>query len=606
MRARAKAIWRHDTWVAPYLKEKRGLLLAALGLGVVAYGFAAALMFTSGYMISLAATLPLTVLALHIPSLFVRIFGIGKPLLQYVQRLSSHDWVLRMTSSLRVRLYTTLERQGSAELRQRTLGESLGMFSDDIEHIQDLFLRSVLPLTIALCLYGLLSLIFGLFCWQLGCFLLIAVGMTVIGLPLLAMGSNAARVRQRAAAKRQSHVVLTDDILSMRDWRLSGRREDLLERSERAYEAQRRVARRIDASLRCQDMVSHILFASCIVAILLWSAWAFSASGGEGGPAGIGLGAAVDYVRSLHPSDALAYGPNWIGAFVLCFFPLIEAFSPAARSAVSMVSQTEAVADLNRCTSLTCSDPRTRPKVPASPCDDPGQSRKRALEEIALEARDVSFSYPSSAHPALCHLNLEVPQGQHVAILGRSGAGKSTLLSLLAGEVQPTSGSVQVCGSVAVVEQAPYVFRQSIRENLLLADPRATDDELMSVLERVHLSELARSFEQGLDTPLSEGGITLSGGEKHRLALARVLLARSEIILLDEPYRGLDSETQSALSDELFEAFGPKTWVCITHRMEGIERYDRVILMEDGRCIADGAPEWLMKDDAYFRKLARF
>ena len=102
--------WKRDAWVRPFLARYRGVLAAAIALSVIAYVFAAALMFTSGYMISLAATIPFTVLALHVPSLFVRIFGIGKPLVQYVERLSSHDWVLRMTSSLRRRLYDAIER----------------------------------------------------------------------------------------------------------------------------------------------------------------------------------------------------------------------------------------------------------------------------------------------------------------------------------------------------------------------------------------------------------------------------------------------------------------------------------------------------------------
>ena len=146
-------VWRGDAWVKPFFTRYRKVLALTLALGLAAFVFAGALMFTSGYMISLAATLPFTVLALHVPSLFVRIFGLGKPILQYLERLASHDWVLRMTSELRRRLYETVERMTSAVRSRRSLGDTLGLLTEDIGHVQDLYLRTVLPMASAWLLY---------------------------------------------------------------------------------------------------------------------------------------------------------------------------------------------------------------------------------------------------------------------------------------------------------------------------------------------------------------------------------------------------------------------------------------------------------------------
>ena len=146
---------RADRWVAPFFKRYWKALALALFLGVATFGFASGLMVTSGFLISAAAALPGSILMIHLPTLFVRIFGIGKPILQYLERLTSHDWVLRMTSGLRSKLYGALERDAVFFRRSHRTGDILGLLAEDIGHLQNLYLRAVFPTVVAWLVYAL-------------------------------------------------------------------------------------------------------------------------------------------------------------------------------------------------------------------------------------------------------------------------------------------------------------------------------------------------------------------------------------------------------------------------------------------------------------------
>ena len=203
-------------------------------------------------------------------------------------------------------------------------------------------------------------------------------------------------------------------------------------------------------------------------------------------------------------------------------------------------------------------------------------------------------------------------------MLGPSGSGKSTFAALLRGELAPTSGTVELGGvpttqfgdamarSIGIVQQDPYLFNRTLRDNLLLARPDASDDDIWRVLEQVQLADLVRSLPRGLATMMDEAGMRFSGGERHRIALARVLLADTPIVLLDEPTVGLDSETEQGILDTLFSTMQDKTLILITHHLQGIEAFDRVVFLEDGRIEIDGSPTELAATNERYRQLLAF
>ncbi|WP_172136383.1 thiol reductant ABC exporter subunit CydC [Adlercreutzia sp. ZJ473] len=621
--ARVAQVWKADTWVRPFFARYAGVLALALALGVAAFAFAGALMFTSGYMISLAAALPLTVLALHVPSLFVRIFGIGKPILQYFERLVSHDWALRMTSELRRRLYDSLERAASPLARTRRLGEVLGVLSEDIGHIQNLYLRSVFPLVAAWLMYVVVVVATGAFSLPVAGLLAVMLGVVVVVLPLASVCVNGARRTRAQSLRARLYDELTDNVLGVADWVFSGRGGDYLAHCEKLEGKLREAERAARRFVRVRDVAAQVLFGLCVVAVLVWAARAFGASAGAGAAAGGAVGA----LAGVGSENAPAYAANWIAAFALCFFPLIEAFVPAPAAAEGFVEHGAAVERLNgypdpdapRGQAARAADPAVPPAAAGGSASDAASATVAGPFSLAagIVFDHVTFAY-GAAPPLIRDVSLRIPQGSRLAVLGRSGAGKSTLAALLRGELAPREGSVTVAGReagawgdemarlVGVIQQKPHLFHQTLRENLLIGRADATDEELERVMADVGLAPLLERLPQGLDTMVDEAGQRFSGGERHRIALARVLLSHVPVVVLDEPFAGLDPATERALIDVMFEQLEGRTVVMITHHLQGVGACDRVVLLEDGAFAIDGAPDGLARTNERYRRLLAF
>lgn len=211
-----------------------------------------------------------------------------------------------------------------------------------------------------------------------------------------------------------------------------------------------------------------------------------------------------------------------------------------------------------------------------------------------LSLQDLTFAYPDG-DPVLQDLDLEIKPGEWVAICGPSGAGKSTLIEVLKGNLLPSQGTYYLQGRAldanssawfadqsALVQQRTWIFTGTIRSNLMMVAPRASEDRLWECLEKVGLAAEVRAFAQGLDTPVGEDGYALSGGQAQRLSLARALLSQRELLLLDEPTSQIDLESEAAITQALAEVAKEKTIVLLTHRASALEFADRVLYLQDG------------------------
>ena len=613
---RALDAWAKDTWVKPFFRRYWRVLALALLLGLVAAAFAGALMFTSGYMISLAATLPFTVLAVHVPSLYVRIFGVGKPALGYLERLTSHDWALRMTSELRRRLYRDVESASVGARATRRAGEMLGLLAEDIEHVQNLYLRTVFPLVIAWALYVLAIIALGVFDVAAALALALCLGVVVLVLPVVSLLANGARLEKAKAVKASLYAELTDNVLGVADWVYAGRGDEYLER----HRALQREADALDVAVgrfgRWRDVAAQVSFAAAAVMLLAWAGAEFSPSN----PAVAGASGAL---AAMTPENAVVHAGNWIAAFVLCLFPLIEYFLPASEAAMGLVTYGDSIermnalslAGTNGAAGARSRDERMTVESGQDCSCKEDVADGHALSSTAVAFDGVAFAYPGSGHSVISGLDLCIPAGQKLAVLGRSGAGKSTLASLLHGDFAVSEGRVTVMGRdasalgddaallIGVIGQSPHLFNWTLRENLAIAKPAATDAELAAVLEKVGLGDLLARLPQGLDTMVDERGRRFSGGERHRIALARVLLADTPVVVLDEPFAGLDPVTEQALLDTIFDVLAERTVIMITHHLQGVFSCDRVVFVEGGRIALDGAPVRLARESARFRGL---
>ncbi|NOV00217.1 ABC transporter ATP-binding protein [Paenibacillus planticolens] len=223
------------------------------------------------------------------------------------------------------------------------------------------------------------------------------------------------------------------------------------------------------------------------------------------------------------------------------------------------------------------------------------------IEEY-LECRDVSFRYNRNEEVcSLQDINLRIRSNQMTAVVGRSGAGKSTLIDILMGMLQPEKGQVLVDGvpltgtnllslrkSISYVPQDPFLFNGSIRENLLMIDPDATEVQIWDALEFAASAEFVRKLPQGLDTLIGDRGIRLSGGERQRLVLARAILRKPSILILDEATSSLDTENEAKIQEALDRLQGKLTIIVIAHRLSTIRNADQVIVMDQGRIVQSG------------------
>ncbi|MGI6590546.1 MAG: thiol reductant ABC exporter subunit CydC [Eggerthellaceae bacterium] len=586
---RANSEKQRDRWVRPYFAKYRKPLALALVLGLAAFACSSMLMFTSGYLISATAERPYEgLIAVYYPMVFVQVFGLGKPIARYFERLSSHDWVFRMTSSLRVRLYRIIERSSTRVRSRYGTGDYLEFVAEDIGHLQNLYLRTIFPLVTAWLLYAAVIAALGWFDGWFALGMALILGVTVFLLPLVAFLVNRAREERRKAATARLYRKLTDNVLGANDWIFAGREHEYSERYAEDAAQVRKAQSSLDAYLRRNDLILSVVFGAAILITLAWAAGMF---GGQFG------GAA-----------------NWIAAFTLGFFPLIDAFAPLSSSAAQATGYRDSIRRLN---SLPDRDDDDVIDETAETRDE-SEAPNPSSDAIRICAKDLTFSYGPDSPPVVSNVNLDIAPGQHVAILGRSGVGKSTLASLLCGNLAPSAGTVSVDGHdacsldpytarfISLVQQQPYLFNRTLRDNLLIASPDAGDGELIAALHAVGLTELMDRLPKGLDTLVDEAGTRFSGGERHRIALARVLLANAPAVLLDEPTVGLDPVTEAALIEAFQQTLAGKTLIVITHHLQGIESFDRVIFLADGGIALDGSPAELERTSAHYRRLLAF
>ena len=262
------SVLRRDAWVKPFFFRYRKALALALFLGLLTFGFASALMFTSGYLVSASAVVE-TILFLHLPLIFVRIFGVGKPILQYLERLTSHDWVLRMTSGLRLKLYRALERDAVFFRATHRTGDVLGLLAEDIGHIQNLYLRTVFPTVTAWLLFVVLVACLGWFSLWLALAMLLVLGTAVFLVPLVSVLANAARQARHKQMKNELYAELADNVLGVSDWVFAGRGEEYLTRHKERELRMRDVQERMERFGRRRDVVLQALFGICAVLLLV-------------------------------------------------------------------------------------------------------------------------------------------------------------------------------------------------------------------------------------------------------------------------------------------------------------------------------------------------
>ncbi|MFD3656019.1 thiol reductant ABC exporter subunit CydD [Streptomyces sp. NPDC058620] len=541
---------------------QHGKLGLALLLGSLAVGSAVGLMAVSGWLISRASEQP-PVLYLMMAVTATRAFGIGRAVFRYAERLVSHDAVLRMLAELRVAVYRRLERIAPAGLRTTRRGDLLSRLVADVDALQDYWLRWLLPVGTAVVVGTAAAGFTGWLLPEAGVVLAVGLLLAGVGVPLVS-GACARHVeRQLAPARATLATRVTDLLTGTAELTVAGA---LPARSRQVREADgvlTRIASRAATATALGGGLSALICGLTVVGAALVALPAVR----DGRLAGVAL--AVVVLTPLAAFEAVTG------------LPLAVQYRQRVKRSAERVYEV-----------LDAPAPVREPATPAEAPDSP----------FPLEVRGLSARYAGATRDALESVDLTLVPGRRIAVVGPSGSGKSTLAQVLLRFLDARAGTYRIGGVeaseldsdtvrtyVGLCAQDAHVFDSSIRENLRLARTGATDGELRDALAQARLLDWADSLPDGLDTLVGEHGARLSGGQRQRLALARALLADFPVLVLDEPAEHLDLATADALTADLLTATRGRTTLLITHRLEGLDAVDEVLVLDAGRVVQRGA-----------------
>jgi thiol reductant ABC exporter CydC subunit len=523
-------------------------LTATLGALTVLFGVG--LMATSGYLISRAAEHP-PILSLMVTIVAVQFFGIGRPVLRYLERLASHDMALRFLGSLRARFYARIEPLAPAALASYRQGDLLSRMVADVDALQNLYLRGLLPPLVAV-LAGAASIgAAAAFLPAAGFVLAAGLLAGAVAVPALAGGLGGRAARRQASARGLLSAELVESLRGAPELVAFGAEGPALERVRAADRALVDLARRDALAAGAADGLGLAVMGATVAGVLAVAVTA-SASG--------------ELDRVL------------IATLALLAIAAFEAVTPLAAAARELSAT---LASGRRVLELVDAEPAVH---------DPSESAPAPVWPFAVALEDVRARYPGEPHPAVDGVRLRLEPRERVALLGPSGAGKTTVVNLLLRFLDPEVGRVTLGGrdardlrqddvrrAISVAGQDSHLFSASIRDNVRLGRPDANDDQVQDVLRRAQIWDWVRGLPNGLDTFVGEEGRELSGGQRQRVVLARALLVGAPVLVLDEPTAHLDPETAGELVDDVFSAAGDRTVLLITHRTEGLDLVDRVV-----------------------------
>jgi ATP-binding cassette, subfamily C, bacterial CydC len=547
----------------------RVLLSVFLGIGTVAAGIG--LLGTSAYLISYAALGP-SIAALQVAIVGVRFFGITRAVSRYLERLVSHSANFRLLAGFRVWFYRAIEPLAPAGLQDERGGDLLGRVIADVDTLENFYVRAVSPPVVALVIILGTGLFFSLYDLRLAMLILVALAAHGLGLPLLAYrltrAPGNAVVEQRSALSAN----LLETVQGMADLLVYGQ---AAERASRAAQLSTDVG---SAQVRLASAGALTNALGLLVSgLALWGVLLLAIPLVGQGLTGIHL-----------------------AVLALVTLAVFEAVIPLVPAAQHLESSLQAA---RRLFALEQAD---LPILPTAHPIPPPSS-------MALSIRGLRFAYPESSTPALDGLDLELPPGKHMALVGSSGAGKTTLFKLLLRFWDYEQGQVLLGGRdlreydpqdvrrrMAYVSQDTYLFSGTLRQNLLLANPQAGEDALQRVVTLAHLSDLVDRLPQGLDTWIGDQGLGLSGGERQRVAVARALLVDAPLLLLDEPTANLDSLHERSVLNALRQASAGRSVLYITHRLVGLETMDEILVLKAGRVVERGAHAALLEKNGLY------
>ena len=580
------------------LSRHRALLVGSVLFAMSTVLMNIGLLTTSTWLITKASEHPVMV-ALSLAIVGVRFFGISRAICRYGERYVSHSMAFQGLYKLRVAFFKRLEPLVPRIFQSLKMGDLLGRIMADIETLQFFYLRTVVPslsflgVTVLGCIlayqvHPILAVMILLYSILVGIVLPGVITYVLRRVPPMRLET---RGRMKETLIESIHGVV-DIIMSHQELRFV----QSMKASFTTFDSWQELWKR---GVRWNQTIVLGLAQSALL---------------------------VGVVVGLWTLDGSSYGPLWVAVIAIGLQSYFEALQPMTEASlhgyesalamerleqldseehsVSNKNKGKGVGVIDTYTSMVTNAEELQSNLGKTGTDEQHEQASPLPSVPMIHIESLSFAY--DVVPVYNNLNLSIKKGEQVAIVGPSGSGKSTLFALLQ-RWYDYSGTISIEGVdtrtlsedtlqsyMAYATQDIYVFHATIGDNIRLAKPSATDDEIWQALEAVQLADWVRTLPKGLRTMVGQGGMGLSGGQQQRLGMARLYLRDAEILLLDEPLEGLDQVTRHLVQDQLRTLFRGKTVLYITHHIEQLHEMDRILFLEQGRIVESGTYESLL------------
>lgn len=564
-------VWR----LLKFMQPLRGWILISIMTGLATVAAGVGLLGTSAYLIASAAFHP-SIAELSVAVVGVRFFGISRGVFRYLDRLVSHHVNFKLLSILRIWFYNCLKLLAPARLIHYQRGDLLSRAIGDIDALDQFYVRAVSPVISAIFATVGFSLLVGSWNVRLGWILAAGLSVTSFVLPALVYIFSRGPAKQLVDQRAILSQTMLDTLRGAAEMMVFQQQEEGLTQINQVSLQTNRAQVGLAHSQGLSNGMNAVLTQGTVAIMLL---------------------VGIPLVRTGELDGIM------LAVIVLITMASFEISIPIAQAAQFWESSLQAA---RRLFEMADQQPAIiEPVIPVSVPEKPN-----------ILIRNLSFQYHGNLPLAADHLNIDLPYGRKIALVGENGSGKTTILNLLMRFWDCQPGEILIDGipvqefspkelrqRIGYVSPGGAIFQTTLRQNLLLANPGALDADLLRVLDSVQLGEWVQTLPDGLDTWLGASGLTISGGQLQRIQLARGLLMDAPIYLLDEPTTHLDVETETRLISLFRSIFQNRSLVWVTHRLVGLDWLDEILLLDNGRVVERGNQHTLLESRGRFYQL---
>jgi ATP-binding cassette subfamily C protein CydCD len=568
-----------------FLRPHSVWILMSIFLGFAAIGSSMGLMGAAAYIISMAA-IGSSIATFQLAIVGVRFFGISRGLSRYLERYLTHQTTFIILERMRVWFYQVFARRSLISISGFKSGDLLARIVSDIAILEYFFVRAISPPLVAILVTCIAGIYLASFQPLLGLIFVLFMTLAAIFLPVLVR--VLAKTTGEKLVREKAHIMgsIVDIVQGIADLRIYGQIHKRVQLANEAITKFGKLQIRM-AGINSMQNVFGVLVPNMCVWLLLYLT--------------------VPYIQRGEISGV------YLAVILLVALTAFEAALPLPLAAQHLGSNLQAGKRLFGVANVV--------KIiddPIQPLNIPSRLDMQIVEisfGYSGEVPRMDSRYQSGQSFKLDKISVNIPFGKHIAIVGESGSGKTTLINLLLRLLVVDEGVILLNGKplglydgeefrrkMGYVQQNPYLFNATMADNILIAKPDATKDELELACIKAGLKKWIRGSSRGLGTWIGEHGEKLSGGERQRVAIARALIKDAPILILDEPTANLDWQTEASIMQTIFKETNERTLILVTHRLTGMEQMNEILLLRDGRVVERGNHITLMKrGEAYYR-----